>query len=98
MPLIMLLVVLAVQQIEAHVLQPFLLGRLVHVHPLAVILAIATGVIMAGIVGALVAVPIAAMVNAVVHHLAGHDEPTDHEEPSGPPVDEAAVISPDEAS
>lgn len=77
--LIMLLVVLAVQQIESHVLQPFLLGRLVRVHPLAVILSIAAGVVIAGIVGALVAVPIAAMVNAIVHHLAGHDDeaPTD---------------------
>ena len=67
--LIMLGVVIAVQQIESHVLQPFLLGRAVRVHPLAVILAIATGVIVWGIVGALIAVPVAAVVNAVGHHL-----------------------------
>jgi predicted PurR-regulated permease PerM len=69
----MLAVVIGVQQLEAHVLQPFLLGRAVSVHPLAVILAIATGVIIAGIVGALVAVPTAAVLNAVVNHLAGND-------------------------
>lgn len=73
--LIMLGVVIGVQQIESHVLQPFLLGRAVRVHPLAVILAIATGVIVWGIVGALIAVPVAAVVNAVGHHLLAHDEP-----------------------
>lgn len=67
--LIMLAVVVGVQQVEAHVLQPFLLGKAVSVHPLAVILAIAAGSIVAGIVGALVAVPFAAVLNAVGKHL-----------------------------
>jgi predicted PurR-regulated permease PerM len=52
------------------VLQPFLLGRLVRVHPLGVIVAIAMGVLVAGIPGALVAVPLVASLNAVVQHLA----------------------------
>ncbi len=73
--LIMLGIVIAVQQIESHVLQPFLLGRAVRVHPLAVILSIAAGVIVWGIVGALIAVPVAAVVNAVGHHLLADDEP-----------------------
>jgi len=68
--LLMLGGVVLVQQIEAHVLQPFLMGRFVSVHPLGVILAIATGAIVAGIVGALVAVPLAAALNAVIQHLA----------------------------
>jgi len=68
--LIMLGGVVAVQQLEAHVLQPFLLGRLVSVHPLGVIVAIAMGVLVAGIPGALVAVPLVASLNAVVQHLA----------------------------
>lgn len=67
--LAMLIVVVAVQQIESHVLQPFLMGRLVAVHPLAIILAIAAGVTVAGIVGALIAVPLAACLNGVVRHL-----------------------------
>jgi predicted PurR-regulated permease PerM len=70
--LVMLGVVVAVQQLEAHVLQPFLLGRLVRVHPLAVIIAIAMGVLLAGIAGALVAVPFVASANAVVLHLSEH--------------------------
>jgi len=68
--LIMLAGVVLVQQIEAHVLQPFLMGRFVSVHPLGVILAIAVGVIVAGIGGALIAVPLAAALNAVAQHLA----------------------------
>lgn len=81
-PLVALLMfggVVLVQQIEAHVLQPFLMGRFVSVHPLGVILAIAAGVIVAGVVGALVAVPLAAALNAVVLHLA---EYTDGSEPA----------------
>ena len=70
--LIMLGGVVAVQQLEAHVLQPFLLGRLVSLHPLGVIVAIAAGVLVAGIAGALVAVPFVAAANAVVLHLADH--------------------------
>lgn len=70
--LLMLLGVIVVQQIEAHVLQPFLMGRWVSVHPLAVILAIGVGIVAAGIVGALIAVPLASAGNAVVQHLASH--------------------------
>lgn len=72
--LIMLGGVILVQQLEAHGLQPFLMGRWVRVHPLAVILAIATGVLVAGIPGALVAVPFAAALNAVVQHLAAEQQ------------------------
>jgi hypothetical protein len=44
--LIMFGVIVLVQQIEAHILQPFLMGRFVSVHPLGVILAIAMGVVV----------------------------------------------------
>jgi putative heme transporter len=71
--LLMLGAVLLVQQLESHILQPFLLGRAVSVHPLAVVLAVAAGVLVAGVVGALVAVPIVAALNSVVRHLTGAD-------------------------
>jgi len=78
--LIMLGGVIAVQQLESHVLQPFLLGRAVRVHPLAVILGIAAGVVVAGILGALIAVPLVAVLNAVGHHLLdGEEVPADLE-------------------
>jgi predicted PurR-regulated permease PerM len=72
--LFMLLGVVGVQQLESNVLQPFLLGRMVAIHPLAIILAVATGVLVAGVAGALVAVPIVACVNAAVVHLAGQSD------------------------
>lgn len=78
--LLMLGGVILVQQIEGHVLQPFLMGRFVSLHPLGVIIAIGCGVLVAGVAGALVAVPLAAAGNAVVQHLAantdiGEDDP-----------------------
>ncbi|MBQ0987666.1 AI-2E family transporter [Streptomyces sp. F63] len=69
-----LLVVLAVQQIEGHVLQPFILGRAVRVHPLAVVLAVTGGGLIAGIGGAVVAVPLVAVTNTVVGYLYRHAE------------------------
>ncbi len=66
---IMLGIIIGVMQLEGHVLQPFLLGRAVKLHPLAVILAIAIGVILAGIVGALMAVPLLAYVKTFVQDL-----------------------------
>ncbi|MBC2900759.1 AI-2E family transporter [Streptomyces cupreus] len=64
-----LAVVLAVQQIEGHILQPFILGRAVRVHPLAVVLSVAAGGMVAGIGGAVVAVPLVAVTNTVVTYL-----------------------------
>ncbi|HEY5833558.1 AI-2E family transporter [Streptomyces sp.] len=67
--LMVLAVVLAVQQIEGHILQPFILGRAVQVHPLAVVLSVAAGSMVAGIGGAVVAVPLVAVSNTVVSYL-----------------------------
>ena len=68
--LIMIGIVLLVQQIESHVLQPLIMGKAVSLHPLAVIFSVAGGSIIFGAVGALFAVPILAVVNAVVRYLA----------------------------
>jgi predicted PurR-regulated permease PerM len=84
--LIMLAGVVGVQQLEAQVLQPFLLGRMVSIHPLAVLLAVASGVYLAGVTGALVAVPLVASLNAVIVYLAG--APPDGAR-TGPVLDEA---------
>ena len=70
--LLMVAGVILVQQIEAHVLQPFLLGRFVSVHPLGVIVAIGCGVLVAGIAGALIAVTLVAALNAVAQHLSDY--------------------------
>jgi predicted PurR-regulated permease PerM len=86
--LLVLVAVILVQQLEGHVLQPLIMGRAVSIHPLAVIVAIATGVVLAGIVGALVAVPIVAVLNTGVRHLVSRREHgADESEP------EAVVVS-----
>ncbi|MEV0035362.1 AI-2E family transporter [Streptomyces sp. NPDC050804] len=75
--LMVLLIVLGVQQIEGHVLQPFILGRAVRVHPLAVVLAVAAGGLVAGIAGAVVAVPLVAVTNTVVGYLRAYSAERD---------------------
>ena len=72
--LLMLAGVVVVQQFEGHVLQPFLMGRFVSLHPLGVIVAIGCGVLVAGVAGALIAVPLAAAGNAVAQHLATYTD------------------------
>jgi predicted PurR-regulated permease PerM len=65
----MTLIVLAVNQIEGHVLQPLITGPAVKVHPLAVILAVLLGTLLGGIAGALIAVPTLAFSNAFIGYL-----------------------------
>ena len=67
--LIMLGAIILVVEIEGHILQPFLMGRAVKLHPLAVLLAIAVGIILGGIVGALFAVPTLAFAKTFIQHL-----------------------------
>ena len=68
--LILLIVVLGVQQLEGHILQPLIMGSAVKVHPLAVVLAVAGGSIVAGIAGAFFAVPVVATLNVMVNYVA----------------------------
>ena len=68
--LVMLGVVLGVQQLEGHVLQPLIMGTAVKVHPLAVVLAVAAASYIAGIPGALFAVPFVAVLNVMVKYIA----------------------------
>ncbi|MCK0177150.1 MULTISPECIES: AI-2E family transporter [Mycobacteriaceae] len=71
--LITLGLILAVQQLEGHVLQPLVMGRAVSIHPLAVVLAIAGGGVTAGIIGALLAVPLVAFLNSAIRVLTAPD-------------------------
>lgn len=86
--LIVLGVVVLVMQLESHVLQPLLLGKAVALHPLAVILAITAGLVVAGITGALLAVPLLAVINAGVRSLMHDGEADAH--PRKQLVDELA--------
>lgn len=75
--LIMVAIVLAVQQIEGNVLQPFLMGKAVELHPLAVFLGVAAGAMVAGIAGALFSIPVIAFVNATLLYVVGRDPSPD---------------------
>ncbi|KRE21543.1 AI-2E family transporter [Agromyces sp. Soil535] len=83
--LIMLGIVLLVQQVEGHVLQPLIMGTAVKVHPLGVVIAVATGSLLAGIPGALFAVPVAAVLNVMIIYISGGSWKGE----AGPPPTEA---------
>src|SRR5215475_1269650 len=80
--------VIGVQQLEGHLLQPLIMGRAVAIHPLAVILAISSGLVIAGIVGALVAVPVVAVLNTGIRHLAAR-----RQHKPDPPIPDAVIVS-----
>jgi predicted PurR-regulated permease PerM len=67
--LILLIIFVAENQIESHLLQPLVVGRFVRLHPLGIILALAVGGVVAGIPGAVVAVPIAAAITRAAPEL-----------------------------
>lgn len=68
--LLMLVGVILVQEIESHLLQPFLIGKSVNIHPLAIVLSVAIGSIIGGIPGALFAVPVVAVLTKSVSYIA----------------------------
>src|SRR5215470_2246168 len=83
---ILLAVFLAENQIESHLLQPLVVGRIVRLHPLAIIVVLAVGGIVAGIPGAIIAVPAAAVVSYAWPYLRGdHDHDHDHDPTVSPP-------------
>ncbi|WP_337061869.1 AI-2E family transporter [Kineococcus sp. G2] len=67
--LIALGIVLVVQQVEGNLLQPLLMGRAVHLHPVVTLLAVTCGYLLLGIPGAVVAVPLVAVLHQVFEFL-----------------------------
>jgi len=93
--LITLGLLVAVNQLEAHILQPLVMGRAVSIHPLAVVVAISTGGVLAGIVGALLSVPTVAFFNNAFQVLLAKDPEAAAEETED---DEGSImqVEPDE--
>lgn len=90
--LILLVVLLFENQVESHILQPFVVGHAVRLHPVAIVLVLAAGGALAGLIGAIVAVPLAAATHAAVKYLTGveglHGQALndgDRREPVSPP-------------
>ena len=75
--LIVLAVVLGVQQLEGNVLQPLIMGRAVALDALSVVLAVTIGTVLGGLTGAVLAVPLLAVLNAAVRSLTRDDHTTD---------------------
>jgi putative heme transporter len=80
-----------INQLESHLLQPLVMGRAVSIHPLAVVLAISTGGVLAGIVGALLAVPTVAFLNNAMQVLLAPD-PSAEADKLAEEEDDAGVI------
>jgi putative heme transporter len=92
--LIVLAIIVGIMQLEGHILQPLLLGRAVKLHPLAVILAIAAGLLTAGIAGALLAVPLLAVLNSGIRSL--RSDADRHTRPPDVHTSEPEATGPDE--
>ena len=61
--------IIVLVQLEANLLQPLIMSRSVELHPLAIALVVTAGTLVAGIVGALLAVPFVAFLNSTIHAL-----------------------------
>ena len=87
-----LVVVLVVQQIEGNLLQPLIMRRAVHLHPVVTLLAVTSGTLLFGIFGAVVAVPLTAVTHHVVEYLRTHrPSPPRLPDPSPPAAVSAAT-------
>lgn len=87
--LIVLAVLIGANQLEHHLLQPLLMGKVLHIHGLVILLALAAGAVLAGIIGALLAVPLTAVGWTVLktwsHHAAEASEAADETPADGGP-------------
>lgn len=72
--LVLLIVLVVENQVEGHVLQPFVVGRYVRLHPVAIAVSLTAGALLLGITGAIFSVPLVAAINAAVRFLAGRDD------------------------
>lgn len=77
--------IVLVQQVEGHVLYPFLMGRTVHLHPAVIVVALAAGGVLGGIIGVFLAVPVAGIISVVIEYARDRpppDSPLVEEEPA----------------
>jgi putative heme transporter len=86
--LLVLGAIILVQQVEGHLLYPLLMSRTVHLHPAVIILALATGGVIAGIIGVFLAVPIAGVGSTVISFV------RDGPQPEPPLADEESAAVP----
>jgi predicted PurR-regulated permease PerM len=74
-PALILFAVLIVENLlEGHLYQPLIMGRSVRLHPIAVVLAVATGAVLDGVVGVIIAIPLAGSISAAAKYLSGTED------------------------
>jgi putative heme transporter len=84
--LIVVAVVIAVNQLEGDLLQPIVMGKSLQLHALVILMALTTGTILAGIVGAVLSVPLAAVVWAIIQVWTAEDPNLEDMNPNLPPA------------
>ena len=87
--LILLGAVIVVQQLEGNLLQPLVMGRALSMHPAVIVLSVTMGTLVAGVLGALVAVPVVAIVYRIANDLVRPPADASGETPDEPPDDTA---------
>ena len=85
--LLVLGAIVLVQQVEGHLLYPLLMSRAVHLHPAVIVVALAAGGILAGIVGVFLAVPVAGIASVILQYA--QDRPA----PDSPLTDDAPAVA-----
>jgi predicted PurR-regulated permease PerM len=91
--LVLVAIFILENQLEGHLLQPLVVGKILRLHPLAVILVLAVGGLVGGIAGAVVAVPLAAALTRAAPYLRGRPPPG-----RAPPVGEPPEAAPPQAA
>lgn len=94
--LLLLLWIIGIHFIEANVLQPKIMGTTARIHPVVIILALLAGEHAYGVLGALVAVPMASVLQSLL--LFGREEYSRSVTPAESPRDEPTVAPADEPS
>jgi predicted PurR-regulated permease PerM len=73
--LLVLAAIIIVQQVEGHLLYPLLMSRTVHLHPAVIVLSLALGGVVAGIIGVFLAVPTAGVISTIISFVREHPAP-----------------------
>ncbi|YCQ26880.1 AI-2E family transporter [Arthrobacter sp. Z4-13] len=89
--LIVVAVVIAVNQLEGDLLQPIVMGKSLQLHALVILMALTAGTILAGIVGAVLSVPLAAVAWAIIQVWTAEDPKLEDMNPDLPPANSQPI-------
>jgi len=90
MALVMAVALILTVQLEGNLLNPYILGKAVQIHPLGILMGVTAGTIVGGIFGAFIAVPLVAVLNNVASDVHGRER---EDLPAVPPPDPPSHLS-----